>query len=81
MLEFIAREEKYYQEGMSHAESAGRLSQTLKKHYYHQDMDAAVKKYIEQCTACSKNKPGTRVYGETAPIDASTMPWKEVHCD
>ena len=44
-------------------------------------MGTAVKQHIEQCTTCSNNKRGTRVYGETAPRDALAMPWKEVHCD
>ena len=33
--ELLPRVVKYYHEAMSHAESAGRLSQTLKRHYYH----------------------------------------------
>ena len=72
--EFLPRVVKYYHEAMYHAESAGRLSQTLKRHCYHRDMDAAVKNHIEQCTVCSKNKHGTRVYRETAPRDTSAMP-------
>ena len=81
MQELLPRVVKYYHEAMSHAESAGGLCQTLKRHYYHRDMDTAVKQHIEKCTTCSKNKRGTRVYGETAPRDASEMPWQEVHCD
>ena len=77
--ELLPRVVKYYHEAMSHAESAGRLYHTLKSHYYHLDMDTAVKQHIKQCTTCSKNKRGTRVYGETAPRDASAMPWQEVH--
>ena len=66
---------------MSYAESAGRLSQTLKIHNYQLYMDTAVKQNIELCTTCSKSKRGTRVYGETDPRDASEMPWQEAHCD
>ena len=79
--ELLPRVLKYYHKAMYHAESAGRSSQTLKRHYYHQDMGTAVKQHIEQCTTCSKIKRGTRVYGETAPRYASAMPWQVVHCD
>ena len=40
-----------------------------------------MQKHIDSCTTCALNKCGGRVYGESAPRDASVSPWQEVHCD
>jgi transposase InsO family protein len=72
---------KYYHETMAHAEGGGRLSHTIREHFYHRDIDKEARRHVEQCTTCDMNKRGGRVYGESAPRDASTSPWQEVHCD
>ena len=45
------------------------------------DIDKAVKRHIDQCDTCSRNKRGGKVYGETGPRDATVLPWQQVHCD
>ena len=79
--ELLPKVVKYYHEAMSHAEGAGRLTQTIKRHYYHRDIDKAVKQHIDKCDTCTRNKRGGRIYGETGPRDASVLPWQQVHCD
>ena len=79
--ELLPKVIKYYHESMAHAESAGQLSKTIKQHFHHRGIDDEVKRQLDECTTCAKNKRGGCVYGETAPQDASAMPWQEVHCD
>ena len=66
---------------MAHAEGAGRLSATIRRHFYHKDIDAVAKQHIKECTTCDRYKRGGLVYGETAPRDATVLPWQQVHCD
>ena len=79
--EMLPRVVKYYHEAMAHAEGAGRLSNTIKRHYYHRDIDQVVKRHIQNCTTCVKYKRGERIFGEAGPRDASVLPWQQVHCD
>ena len=79
--EMLPRVVKYYHEAMAHAEGAGRLSNTIKRHYYHRDIDTVAKRHIENCTKCVKYKRGERIFGEAGPRDASVLPWQQVHCD
>ena len=79
--ELLPKVVKYYHESMAHAEGAGRLSQTMRTHFYHRDLDKECKKHVKECSICDLNKRGGRVHGESAPRDASTMPWQQVHCD
>ena len=72
---------KYYHEVMGHAEGMKRLSETIKRHFHHKGIDREVKRQVENCAICDKNKRGGRVYGTAAPRDASAMPWQQVHCD
>ena len=77
--ELLPKIVKYYHESMAHTEGAGRLSQGLKQHCYHRDVDRAVKQHIEQCPTCDLNKRGGRIHGESAPRDASATPWGKKH--
>jgi transposase InsO family protein len=79
--ELLPRVVKYYHEVMAHAEGMKRLAQTIKRHFFHRNIEAEAKKLVESCTTCNKYKRGGRVYGEAAPRDASVLPWQEVHCD
>ena len=79
--ELLPKVVKYYHEAMSHAEGEGRLVQTIKRHYWHRDIDKAVKQHIEACDTCARKKRGGKVYGESGPRDASVLPWQQVHCD
>jgi transposase InsO family protein len=86
--ELLPKVVKYYHEAMAHAEGIGRLSHTIKRHFYHRDIDGAikniddaVKKHIDDCETCKVNKRGGRVYGEAPPRDVRLAPWQEVHCD
>ena len=72
---------KYYHEAMAHAEGSGRLSHTIKRHFYHKDIDEVVKKHIQECTECVLSKRGEKTYGESGPRDAFVLPWQQVHCD
>ena len=72
---------RFYHETMAHAEGAGRLARTIKQHFHHSDIDNVCKQHIEACNTCALNKRGGKIYGETAPRDASVLPWQEVHCD
>ena len=44
-------------------------------------MDKEIKKQIDNCMMCTTCKHRGRVYGKSAPRDASVNPWQEVHCD
>ena len=79
--ELLPKVVKYYHESMAHAESAGRLSKTIRQHFHHRDVEKEAKRQVDGCTVCAKNKRGGRIYGESAPRDATAMPWQEVHCD
>jgi transposase InsO family protein len=79
--ELLPKVVKYYHEVMSHAEGMKRLAQTIKRHFFHRNIEAEAKRLIDSCTTCDMNKRGGRVYGESAPRDASVSPWQQVHCD
>jgi transposase InsO family protein len=79
--ELLPKVIKYYHESMAHAEGAGRLSKSIRQHFHHKDIEKQCKKHVQDCTKCAKARRGGRVYGESAPRDASVMPWQEVHCD
>lgn len=79
--DLLPRVVKYYHESMAHAEGAERLSKTIKRHYYHRDIDSLCKRHVQECTQCAKSRRGGKIYGESAPRDASATPWQEVHCD
>jgi hypothetical protein len=79
--ELLPKVVKYYHEVMGHAEGMKHLTETIKQHYHHKDIDKEVKRQVEDCTICDTNKRGGRVYRTAAPRDASVMPWQEVHCD
>ena len=79
--ELLPKVVKYYHEAMAHAEGAGRLSHTIKRHFYHRNIDDVVKTHIQECTTCVRNKRGERTYGEAGPRDASVLPWQQLHCD
>ena len=79
--ELLPKVVKYYHEVMAHAEGMKRLAETLKRHYHHKDIDKEVKRQVENCATCDKNKRGGRVHGAAAPRDASVLPWQQVHCD
>ena len=66
---------------MAHAKGATRLVNTIKRHFYHRDIDKVVKQHIDACDVCTKNKRGGRICGHTAPRDASVSPWQQAHCD
>ncbi len=79
--ELLPKVIKYYHESMAHAEGAGRLSKSIRQHFHHKDIEKQCKQHVQECTKCAKARRGGRVYGESAPRDASVMPWQEVHCD
>ena len=79
--EMLPRVVKYYHEVVAHAEGAGRLSQTIRQHFWHKDIDKECKRQVGECLTCMKMKRGGKVYGEAGPRDAFVMPWQEVHCD
>ena len=72
---------KWYHETMAHVEGSSRIERTLKRHYYHPQMDEEINKLIQSCEACQKYKRGSRQYGELSPRDAVLLPWQEIHCD
>ncbi|CAB9514024.1 Retrotransposon protein [Seminavis robusta] len=79
--ELLPKLVSFYHKSMAHVEGMDRLEQTIKTHFYHRGIRDEVRKQIEQCEACAKNKRARRAYGESAPRDATAMPWQEVHCD
>ena len=79
--ELLPKVIKFYHESMAHAEGSGRLSKTIKQHFYHGDIDDACKQHVQSCDACAVMRRGGRMHGESAPRDASVMPWQEAHCD
>ena len=79
--ELLPKVVKHYHESMAHAEGTTRLVNTIKRHFYHRDIDKVVKQHIDACDACTRNKRGERLHGHTAPRDASVSPWQQVHCD
>ena len=79
--ELLPKVIKYYHEAMAHAEGTSRLTQTIKRHFYHRDIATAVEQHIATCDTCEEMKRDGWVYGETAPRDASALPWQQVHCD
>ncbi|CAB9531086.1 Inherit from COG: Retrotransposon protein [Seminavis robusta] len=79
--ELLPKLVSFYHKSMAHVEGMDRLEQTIKTHFYHRGTRDEVRKQIEQCKACAKNKRARRAYGESAPRDATAMPWQEVHCD
>ncbi|CAB9497609.1 Pol polyprotein [Seminavis robusta] len=79
--EFLPKLVSFYHKSMAHVEGMDRLEQMIKTHFYHRGIRDEVRKQIEQCEACAKNKRARRAYGESAPRDATAMPWQEVHCD
>jgi transposase InsO family protein len=79
--ELLPKVVKYYHEAMAHAKGSGRLSHTIKRHFYHKDIDKVVKKHIEECTTCVLTKHGEKTYSESGPRDAFVLPWQQVHCD
>ena len=72
---------KCYHESMAHAQGATRLANTIKRHFYHRDIDKVVKQHIDACDTCTKSKRGGRICGHSAPRDASVSPWQQAHCD
>ncbi|CAB9524072.1 Retrotransposon protein [Seminavis robusta] len=79
--ELLPKLVSFYHKSMAHVEGMDRLEQTIKTHFYHRGIRDEVRKQIEQCEACAKNKRARRAYGESAPRDATAVPWQEVHCD
>ncbi|CAB9513815.1 Retrotransposon protein [Seminavis robusta] len=79
--ELLPKLVSFYHKSVAHVEGMDRLEQTIKTHFYHRGIRDEVRKQIEQCEACAKNKRARRAYGESAPRDATAMPWQEVHCD
>ena len=79
--ELLPKVVRYYHEAMAHAEGIKRLAQTIKQHYHHRHIEAECKRLIDACERCAKYKRGGKVYGESAPRDASVSPWQQVHCD
>ena len=79
--EMLSKVVKYYHEAIAHAESSGRSSKYIRKHFYHKDIDNECEKHVDACETCILNKRGGRVYGKAGPRDASVLPWQEVHCD
>ncbi|CAB9499057.1 Inherit from COG: Retrotransposon protein [Seminavis robusta] len=79
--ELLPKLVSFYHKSMAHVEGMDRLEQTIKTHFYHRGIRDEVRKQIEQCEACAKNKRARRAYEESAPRDATAMPWQEVHCD
>jgi hypothetical protein len=79
--ELLPKVMAYYHEVLAHAEGIQRLAQTVKRHYWHRNIEAEAKRLIDSCTTCAENKREGRTWGESAPRDASVLPWQEVHCD
>ena len=79
--EILPKVVKYYHEVLAHAEGVGRLAATIKRHYYHKDIDKVVKQHVDRCEDCMRYKRGGLVYGHAAPRDASVPPWQQIHCD
>ena len=79
--ELLPKVVKYYHEVMAHAEGGGRLAATIKRHYYHRNLDEECKRHCKECETCARMKRDTKTYGESGPRDATVMPWQQVHCD
>ena len=77
----LPKEVKYYHEAMAHAQGSGRLARTILEHFHHRDIETECNRHVKECNSCTKVRRGSRVYGEASPWDASTPPWKEVHCN
>ena len=79
--ELLPKVVKCCHEVMAHAEGGGRLAATIKRHYYHRNLDEECKKHCKECETCAKMKCDTKTHGESGPRDATVMPWQQVHCD
>lgn len=81
VLEMLPKLVQYYHKAMAHVEGMSRLTQTIKRHYYHPRMEEEVKKQIAECEICDLKKRGGKVYGKAAPRDATLLPWQQVDYD
>ena len=79
--ELVPKVVKFCHESMAHAEGEGRLIKTVARHFHHGNIADEVRKQLKDCPECIASKRGGKVCGESAPPDAFTSPWQEVHCD
>ena len=68
--ELLPRVVKYYHEVIAHVKGAARLSQTIRQHLWHRDIDKECKRLIGECLTCMQMKRGNKTYGKASPQDA-----------
>jgi hypothetical protein len=72
----------YHDDPMGGHSGPSRTIALLKRKYYWPGMGAYVKKYVDECDGCQRNKPKRhKPYGLLAPLPVPTRPWADYSMD
>ena len=58
-----------------------RTEQTIKQHFWWEEMRQHITKYVATCGTCQKNKTKYKKYGLVLPKIAETKPWERLCVD
>jgi transposase InsO family protein len=76
----LPRAIQWYHLSLSHL-GQSRLIDTMSMTFYHPKLRPTVIGMIQRCAVCQRYKNVQRGHGETAPREASLLPWSEVAVD
>ena len=72
---------KWYHEMTIHSEGMDRLELTIKRHFWHPDLRAEIRRQLSACQVCARMKKDAPKHGQLAPRIVPSTPWTKVHCD